>query len=300
MIKRQNMKVIEISKSKLNSLEKIILDENISNSEAFLYIYNLRANKKVLKIFFISEGLYFNNKILTVNSLIDASEQLGKDQLVIPESFVLTDEKVVGFSMPFIQGINLQTLLKDLNIPIPVKIKYLKEVLKIIEKVQKTILYNQPFHLSDICESNFILDTQLNIVRALDLDGCKIANNIASPVSYLFSNPNVKYLTHKYPTNQYGIHMPNQNSEYFCFILMVLNTIFCGQINTISIPDYYSYLQYLKDLDVSNEILDYFSNIYTSCPNNFSSELLDELVSNEKLVRAHHKVFELINKKSAF
>lgn len=292
------MEALVINKAKFKKLEQLKLNKEIFNTECQLFILDSKVTKKLLKIFYIDEGVYFGNKLLTINSLIDAKEEINMEELMLPEKLVVVGNKVAGFSMPFINNKNLQTILKSKEVPLATKIKFLKEVGKIIEQVQNIKPYNQPFHLSDVHESNFIYDLNKKIIRAVDLDSCKIVNNEASPINFLSTNKTIHNFPHKYYKNENGIYESNTNTEYFCFVIMVLNTISYNQINHLSISDFYMYLQYLRDLGFSNELIDYFSNIYTNSPNKIAIDSLDEISYNKKAARAHHKVFEYKYKKN--
>lgn len=286
------MKTLVISKNKLESLEKYVLEKNINNTECKLYIWDGKVEKKMLKIFYINEGVYFGNKLLTINSLYDAKKKINIPELVMPEKLVIVKNNVVGYSMPFIEGRNLLNILSDYKVPISQKIEFLRQVGKIIEKVQNKSPYDQPFYLSDIHEANFIYDSKRNKVCAVDLDGCKIANNDPSPIKYLSTNPNMNNLTYKYIRNENGIYKPNANSELLCYILMILNTISHHQINRLNTYEFYSYIHYLRDLGFSYELLDCFNNIYTSANNTSPVELIEEIEYNQNTPKALYKVFE--------
>lgn len=291
------METLIINKSCFKKLEKAQLDNGIYNTEGELYILDNKIVKKLLKIYYINEGVYFGNKLLTINSLIDAKDKINMEELILPEKLVVIGNKVAGFSMPYIDNINLQSILNNKNIPIPIKIHLLKKVGKIIEKIQFIKPYNQAFHLSDIHESNFIYDFNKQMVQAVDLDGCKIANNDPSPIKFLVTNQNVDSYPFKYPKKENKVYMPNTNTEYFCYMMMVLNTLADEEINRLSESDFYLYLQYLKDLGFSNEFLSQFYNIYTNSNNKFALESLDEVPLNESVPRANYKVFKYNYKK---
>ena len=71
---------------------------------------------------------------------------------------------------------------------------------------------------------------------------------------------------------------------------MVLNYFFGAKINNLSIQDYYSYLEYLATLGVSQELIDIFSYIYVNRDNVNPYEYLDELTNYYG--RTNHNVFQ--------
>ncbi|MDD4706327.1 MAG: hypothetical protein PHS24_03865 [Bacilli bacterium] len=291
------METLVINKTNFNKLKKLQLDNGIYNTECQLFILDNKIVKKLLKIFYINEGVYFSNKLLTINSLIDAKDEINMEELILPEKLVIIGNKVAGFSMPYIDNINLHTILKSKDVPISNKINLLKDIGKIIEKIQYIKPYNQTFHLSDIHEANFIYDFDKKIVCAVDLDSCKIVNNEPSPINFLVTSKNVDNYPFKYPKKENNVFMPNSNTEYFCYMMMILNTISYEQINRLSEIEFYMYLQYLQDLGFSYEFLNPFYNIYTNSNNKFEIESLDELSFNQNVSRAHYKVFKYNYKK---
>ncbi len=291
------MEVLNISKIKFKTLESYELNKDIFNTECKLFILDNKITRKLLKIFYIDEGVYFGNKLLTINSLINEKDNMNIDELVMPEKLVIVGKKVAGFSMPYINSENLQIILNSFEVPLSEKIRFLKEVGEILNVVHNTKPFNNDFYLSDIHEGNFIYDKDSKKIRVVDLDGCKIANNVASPIKYLSTNKNISNFEYKYQRNDDGFYIPNLDSEYFCFIMMILNTISHHQINNLSLCQFYSYLQYLRDLGVSNELLDYFNNLYSCAPNELPLEALDELCSNKNIIKAQYSVFDYIQKK---
>ena len=291
------METLVINKTNYKKLKKLELNKDICNTECKLFILDNKVVKKLLKIFFINEGVYFGNKLLTINSLIDAKDEINIKELILPEKLVVVGDKVAGFSMPYINNYNLQLILSSKDVPISQKIIFLKEIGKIIEKIQYIKPYNKAFYLSDIHESNFIYDLEKKIVCAVDLDGCKITNNEPSPIKFLSTNKNVSKYPYKYPQKENNVYIPNSNTEYFCYMMMILNTISYNQINHLSESDFYLYLQYLKDLGFSHEFLSQFYTIYTNSNNKFEIDTLNEIPSNNNIAKAHYKVFKYNYKK---
>ena len=290
------MKTLALSKNKFHSLEKYNLAKNILSTEAELFFLNKKTSNSLLKIFFIDEGMSFGNKLLTINLLIDAINEINIEELVLPEKLVIINNRPVGYSMKFIKNVNLKTILENPKVDIKTKVSYLKEVGNILEKVSKTTPYDKPFHLSDIHEANFLLNTDTNKINAVDLDSCKIGNNSPSPIRYISTNKNIETFTYKYQRNEQGIYVADNNSDIFSYIIMILNTISNADINKLPITDYYCYLYYLSSLGLSNELIDNFNNIYTGAVNESPLGLLDELSKNKNIYKANYKVYEMKKK----
>ena len=162
------------------------LDIPIVNTEGRLFVLN---DKILFKRFYVDEGDYFGNKLLTLNTLIDNKEALSDRNLILPEKIVLVDKKVVGFSMPYVENnINLTIMLDEKRIPLKEKLKYLKKVGDILENVQDVKEFRDNFFLGDVQSGNFIVeldDNKLQTLHAVDLDSCKIGDNLTFPFKIL-------------------------------------------------------------------------------------------------------------------
>ena len=117
------------------------LDSCIMNTEGKLFIIPEKTkwatNTKVLKVFYNKEGDMFGNKLFTINSLINKKDEIGIEELIFPEKLAIIDGKVCGYTMPYIENINLSLIHQDNNIPNNIKINYLKQIGEILVKMEK-------------------------------------------------------------------------------------------------------------------------------------------------------------------
>ena len=89
-------------------------------------------------------------------------------------------------------------------------------------------------------------------------------------------------LEHKYPINEEYKAKPNKNTDYLCYMTIILNTITLGSVQRLSIEDYYLLLEELLDHNYPRELIDEFAKIYVSeIDNSNVYPLLDELSSKE-------------------
>jgi len=280
------MKAISISKKKFESLEKLPLPNHILNTEAELYILPIKnkweQEDKLLKRYYIDEGFILGNKLLTINTLIDSREKIDIEEIVFPERLAIVNEQVIGYTMPLINSINLQSIyLKD-NIDPQRKIDYLKQVGKILEKMKMVREYTdiKKFYLNDMHESNFIIETSTDKVKVIDIDSCKINKN------YSFGS---KYLSHyslingiqKYKKEEEfscgGYFIPSEDTDLYCYIIMILNLLSGTNMNKISLDNFYEYLDYLYGLGIDKYLIDIFEKVLSNCHNENPYELLDIL-----------------------
>ena len=114
----------------------------------------------------------------------------------------------------------------------------------------------------------------------IDTDSLKIGTNIPTIAKYLtpLSKINVVAKYQRYYDGWENIIQPDQNTEIYCYIVMIFNLFFGDNINNLTINEFYNYLEYLSDLGISNELLDIIGYIYTGHDNINPYEYLDELV----------------------
>ncbi len=277
------MEIEEFTTKQFERLEPLKLADDVTSIESNLFKLpeKVNVNKKVLKRYKKIDGNYFGNKLLTINALIDYKDQIGIEELVYPEKVAVVNKELVGFTMELIENNhNLSTLLNSKEITTREKIKLLKQVESIIEKVQYIKDLSKPFYLADIHESNFILNNDDKKVYAVDLDGCKISNNEIFTMKYGSFNEKFFEFPHKYPLDECDNPIPNANTEWYCFAIMILNTITDGPFYKLTLEDFYNYMFYLKRRGFPNELLDYFNSIYCNSKNYAPKDILD-LIPND-------------------
>lgn len=292
------MQTISISNKKFKELQELFLTSSISNTEGKIFLIkdknNWNTNYKVLKRFYDNESPLFGNKLLTINIL--ENSKIDIDELVMPEKLVINNGKLIGYTMEYIDGINLKELFDDIKYDRLEMIKHLKEIGNILDKIRKLNNYNKNinFYLNDIHEANFILDKSGHI-KVVDIDSCKIGNNIPVVAKYLTPFSPIDELPEKYKRcndTKIGYIAPDFNSDLYCYNLMILNYLYKDNIQKLDIAEFYSYLNYLNNIGFPYELLDCFSTLYEYTDNTNPMELLD-LIPND-MGRAHHKVYGLV------
>ena len=311
------MQTINISKKRFETLKKYQIPNYVYNTEGTLYELPIKnkweTQLKLLKRLYLTNGTVFGNKLQTINSLIDSKEQIGIEEIVFPEKIAIVDSQIVGFTMPLIKSINLKTAFLSQTIPTKTKVSYLKQIGKLLERMHLVREYSgiEEFYLNDLHESNFIVDKN-NVVRAIDLDSCKINGNQIFSSKYLssktFINEICKYHKNnqkeskynqyqKYSTNQSGTFIPDENTDLYCYIIIILNFLYGSNITNFTIDEFYEYLEYLKNIGIPLELIQYFDKIVSNSQNENPYELLDCLIPY--VGRSNHKVYKYIKNKSS-
>lgn len=288
------MKIRNFSKIDLYNFKEIIPDRKCINTEAILLLVPDKENTyKVFKNFYIDEGPSFSNKLATINTLHDCKNDIGISELVYPEVLVSVNNNIEGYLMEHIIGVNLSRTLKNSIVTLEEKIDYLKQVSKVLKKVKK--LRNQPdfkdFHIGDLHEDNIIVDTDGKI-HFLDMDSCKIGGNIPSPSKYLVNLKKKEILNSKYKLDRYDKYIiaPNEETDNYCFSIMLLNMFYQDNITLNSVEYINNYLDYLESVGINKELINIFYNLYTDKPNLDCSEFLDTI--DEKIYKLDKYTFE--------
>lgn len=298
------MQVVNFKQREFENFKPLDLPSNIFNTEAEMFIIpekNKWTRKQtILKKLYIDMGETFSNKLYTIHELLDKKDIIGIEELVMPEALATVNDELVGFTMPYVPNVNFQAVLNSKEITTTQKIAYLKEVGELLEKIKAVRKYTEvkDFYLNDIHENNFILNKETGKINAVDLDSCKIGNNLTAAARYLTPISQLPYIT-KYKTLEHsvgGVYEVSENTEIYCYVVMIFNFFFGSNIGKLSIGDFYVYLDYLAKIGVSKEFLDKVSYIYVGKNNENPWEYLEELAPFYG--RAHQNVFELVRKKN--
>lgn len=190
--------------------------------------------------------------------------------------------------MPYIkENINLVLILQHKDIEIKEKIKYLKMIGNILKRLSKIKIMGEGFYLGDLHEGNFIWDFDNEMLRVVDLDSSKIAGSYPFPSKYLQINKTIarKELEKKYNKNYKGEYLPSVNTDLFCYITIILNTIGAGKITNLKYDEFYNYLAHLIDNGFTYNLVDAFSSIYQAYDTIDPTNFLDEIPDNVENVR---------------
>lgn len=281
------MNVMNISERKFNNLERFVLPNGVFNNESELF-YIDEKNKWEKRRFLLKKlnndfGIILSNKLFTVNELITNKDIIGISELVIPDKLVSVHGKIVGFTIPLVNGNNFGEVLSNDSISVSDKIKYFKEIGYILENMKYVRQYTllNDFYLNDIHENNFVLNNDTGKINVVDMDSCKINNNMTMVSLRLSPFSNI-YDFNKYEKEESmcgGCYKPSYNTEMYSYIIMFLRFISNYRINEMDVSSYYAYMEYLKSLGISYELIDILASIYSEKDNVNPYLLLDEFIS---------------------
>ena len=270
-------------------VSNIVLDEY--NRSGSIKIVNYFNKKMVLKRIDFTRCDEIINKILFLNRY----KNLMPSNFVIPEFLVLLDNKDLYMAMDYVNGNNLGDVLKDKNINICDKKKYLSYIGNVLEEmkcIRKNYLLND-FYLGDIHEDNFIVSNDK--LYTIDLDDIKI-DSISPIASYLQVGSLFSYLhTDKYIIEDYNPYFVkykvDYNTDMYCYIMVILNFLYGDNVNNMNINDFYCYLDYLYKIGIDSSLLECFNSIYSDFDNINPMNYIDSLTSNQ-IYRAKKIVYK--------
>lgn len=280
------MQIINMSKTKLNSLEPLILPKNVTSTECELFKYPYYGKEKLLKKLHRTDGIIFANKLYTIEAL-NANKDSVPSNFILPESLVSINKKIEAFTMKYIKGINLSVILNNPDITYEEKIHYLKSIGRILEQMQNIRKYTNlnNFYLGDIHEDNFLVERDKQEVYIVDLDSCKIAGNKSFPGRYLTNSSLIKYNNTKYQTlsqtDDLADYKIDENTDIYCYIIMILNYLYDGRVDRLSLDKFYDFINYLEDIKVNIELIECFNKIVVGGNNINPCNYLDTLTPKQ-------------------
>lgn len=289
-----SVKNIELSHRDLSKIPLLQISRNIVNTEARLYLYDHKDKwnhlKEVLKIYYNTEEEFLVNKVFVISWILANKKYLDINELVLPTSLVSVDNKISGFSMPFVEdNVNLTFFLNNPNVSLEQKMKYLKGIYDVLEKLLSIKELEGKFYLGDVHEANFILDLTTQSIKVVDIDSAYVTTSRIPSSKYISFNENISDNDRKYPKDNFGEVIPSKNTVMLSFIYMLMNVL-SGIKNSSkwSIHEYYTYLSKLADFKVSKELLDVLASVYDYSDSIlFDKSLLDgiDLKKDYSLVR---------------
>ena len=121
------------------------------------------------------------------------------------------------------------------------------------------------FYLGDIHEDNFLVERDKQEIYIVDLDSCKIAGNKSFPGRYLTNSSLIKYNSTKYQTlsqtDDLADYKIDENTDIYCYIIMILNYLYDGRVDRLSLDKFYDFINYLEDIKVNIELIECFNKI---------------------------------------
>ena len=269
------MKVINLRIYQLRKLKELVLEKGTLNTEALMLILNKNQAKSATEGKMLFKYLdaqddekIMGRKIYTLNLLNASKGYKEMKELIIPDTIVIVDNKIAGFALPLIENhINLGIFLNKPDNDFQKKLAYLQQVGMIINKVIHVKEESFQMNFGDLNEFNFIID-KTDMVRAIDLDSAYIGQDEPSNTAYyLLKNKYLSSFPDKYRKNRTGIVIPSNETDLYCYNMILLNTISGESMYKKDLDIFYKYLSYLQDVGLDKELIKIFSSLYLPIPN---------------------------------
>ena len=278
------MKIYNYSNDDISSLEALDLSD-ITATEGKLYF--LPQTNEVFKSFHVNTDEYLEFKINTILSLINQSRKYKSKFLCYPNALVSISEQICGFTMDLVNGENLQRILNNPNISFDKKKEYLFKIGEIIIEMQNIRKYSKQtnFFLNDFHEGNIMIDELTDSPIVVDLDSSYIGNGLIAPAKLLRPFYRLAGINNKYQTigdnGPFGIQViPSEDTEIYCYSMMVLNFIAGDNIYLLSKPDFNKYLYYLGRLGYDERFLMTMGLLYSEGRNINPMQYIEDLKEN--------------------
>ncbi len=300
------MKVKSYTLREFDKLKKYKLDRDVPNTESVLYLTKIKDGYTfkdyILKKLFILSADSLANKLSTVLMLGDYGYRLDAPELVLPEHQVLIDNQISGFTIPYIKGQNLGTILSNFHTSDEQAFDYFKKVGKVLDHIQTNSAYAFPggtkFQINDLHPYNILVDENGEL-KFVDLDSAYLGSRLPNPSMYLATSKELLSNTNKYPVINldYGhINIPNDNTDLYCYNMMILEYIAREKVRKLKVEDYYEYLSYLSGLGYGKDIMDSFYRLPISSNNVNPYECLDQ-IPKDMIGRSSYHVYQYLKKK---
>ena len=180
---------------------------------------NINANtrlffneKEVIKVYTVENEITRKNR-KNILAIIDYYDELKKiSELVLPKTVYFLKDKIMGFSMEYVEGTTLRTCLLDNSIDDAYKIELFYKMAKFIYELPENI------HIGDFHADNVIV-TKTGDVKFIDIDGFSIDDNrMSCPIDGIVYDLPSKY----YDNNEWQVTV-SRNSDIYCFYSMLIS-----------------------------------------------------------------------------
>ena len=282
---------IYFTRKEFEELETFHPKTNAPNNEGIFKLFNIDGTTKLIKIFHYTRRI---NTIKTTMNILITYKGIIKEihkELVLPEDYVYVEnihEEKIGSTFPLIQGKNLQDILSDESYNYKKKMILLKKLGQFLENLNTLIPYfPYKLHIGDLHEGNIMI-TKRNNIKIIDtismyIDKNKLPTIEAQPSKYLEFNETIKEEKYqsKYPKQSNGLIIPNKDTDIFCYLFIILNTLANTDLAHIPLKDLLNYLDYLEYLKYNKYFLFSITKLFSLEENVNPYEFLNSITHKQ-------------------
>lgn len=296
----KNYKTIYLTEEEFNELEDFKVESGVPNNEGTFKKIEINGQTKLIKQHI--RGKHQELISYNINMFLKYKDILLKNNphLVLPEEEVKLENSYSNiYTLELIEGIPLQYLLRcdECNF----KIKLLQNLGSILNKFGYIPNFPYNLYFGDLHEGNIILDTKRNL-RIVDTTSLYIENTH----HFLFENPNdvpeSKYLEYnkeikkekyhnKYKQGYLHSIIPSKDSDIFCYIIIILNTLAQLEASMLNYNSLLNYLDYLENIGIDLNFLYSVTTLFSLSPNINPYKYISS-ITNEQINEAHYLKYQ--------
>lgn len=261
---------INLRMHQVRALKELRLPSGILNTEALMLILNKKyktpdGSRMLFKYLDAQEEVEVMERKTRTLTALNNSSYAELEELIIPSHSVNVDGAHAGFAMPLIEKHkNLGKILNDERISFEAKKRLLIKLGDLIDKVRR-VKSDKPMYFGDLNEFNFIID-QEGKLKAIDLDSVFVSGLEGVEPSrlayYLLKNEYISSIPDKYKTTSNGIIIPSENSDLYCYNMIILDALSNERMFKVDMNTYYQYLMFLASQGIPRELIESFERIY--------------------------------------
>ncbi len=261
---------MNISKRKLFSYEEYVVGNKSRHTESIFFNIPNKPDE-IIKLYDSDNGDYLYNKKRDINNLIRFGKEYNMPEIILPKDLLKVNLKFKGIILPKLNGANARIYLTNKNVPISIKIKILKQIGSILEKLNN--ITNGHVSFADVHNDNFFVCNENGTIRtyALDAESMKMYDSKGRLNFYICYNDTIKNYE-KYARCGSLIGEASYQTDLFCFIMMILELLTDKEdlVRAMNIDDFYEYLDYLSLLGFNSELLTCLLRIYDKKDDNIN------------------------------
>ena len=209
--------------------------------------------------------------VMTLCSLSGSARVFGK-RFVLPDTIYTQHNVVIGYSMPFIDGVSLSKA-EGLS---------MHDFKRIMHQVYSDLLFvnnKTRYSFADLHEDNIIVGSDGDIYH-IDLDGWYCGNGHGRRSRYLYLQRNLLLSCgEKYRFTERGNVLPDINSDLFCLVHVVLNHLLQSAVCFADLPGVTQaeYLNYLAGQSGAAGVVRMYENLLSNEANRFDVNAVNAL-----------------------
>lgn len=255
---------------------EIIQCNNNANARLFF------NDREVIKVYTVENEITRKNRenILAIINYYDDLKNIS--ELVLPKTVYFLKDKIMGFSMEYIEGGTLKQCLLDNSIDDGYKIELFHKIAKFIYELPENI------HIGDFHADNIIV-TKNGSIKFIDIDGFSIDDNrMSCPIDGIVHDLPSKY----YDNNKWQVTV-SRNSDIYCFYSMFVS--FLIGFNDYKIMEcsiLKKCVSFLSKTNLSESCIRQLLNLFNGEPNVIEPDVIKYIKKDRTLSYANFKESE--------